>query len=171
MKKILIFVCLFVVGFQVFAGKVYKSSATASFYGKDFHGKMTSNGEAFDMNGMTCAHKSLPFDTILKVTNLENGKSVKVRVNDRGPFVVGREIDLSTAAAEKLDMISSGTTKVKIEIVKMGPETALSKQTAEKALEIMAKKEGAAKAATNTDKKSTDNSKKKAAKNKKKKVK
>lgn len=161
MKKIFLLVFLFVSSFYVFAAKVYKSSATASYYGKDFHGKKTSNGEVFNMNDLTCAHKSLPFDTILRVTNLSNGKTAKVRVNDRGPFVVGREIDLSTAAAKKLDMMNTGTAKVKIEILKMGPDTALSRQTAEKAREIMAKKEGTSKSSSSGKKKSTSTSKKK----------
>ena len=80
---------------------LYKNDVTASYYAEKFHGKRTSNGEIFNMNDLTCAHKSLPFNTILKVTNLSNGKSVQVRVNDRGPFVAGREIDLSKAAAKK----------------------------------------------------------------------
>ena len=123
-----------------FAAKLYKSSAIASFYGADFHGKTTSCGEAFNMHDFTCAHKLLPFNTILRVTNLLNGRVVEVRVNDRGPFVIGREIDLSTAAAEKLNMIGAGTVEVKLEIVKMGANTKLSMQTAESAKKIMAKK-------------------------------
>ena len=119
--------------------EVYKSGVTASYYAEDFHGKRTSNGERFNMNDYTCAHKSLPFNTILKVTNLANGKSCEVRVNDRGPFVASREIDLSKAAAVKLGMIGSGTTKVKLEIVKKGPNTKLSQQTAASASKIMAK--------------------------------
>lgn len=91
------------------------------------------------MNAFTCAHKSLPFNTILKVTNLANGKSCEVRVNDRGPFVLNREIDLSKAAAIKLGMIGSGTTKVKLEIVKEGVNTKLSQQTAASAKKIMKK--------------------------------
>ena len=118
---------------------VYKTGVTASYYAEDFHGKRTSNGERFNMNDYTCAHKSLPFNTILKVTNLANGKSCEVRVNDRGPFVASREIDLSKAAAVKLGMIGSGTTKVKLEIVKKGPDTKLSQQTAASASKIMAK--------------------------------
>ena len=86
---------------QLFAS-VYKSGVTASYYAEDFHGKKTSNGERFNMNALTCAHKSLPFNTILKVTNLANGKSCEVRVNDRGPFVLNREIDLSKSAAVSL---------------------------------------------------------------------
>ena len=133
---ILIFV--FLTPFFSFA-ELYKTGVTASYYAEDFHGKKTSNGERFNMNDLTCAHKSLPFDTILKVTNLANGKSVQVRVNDRGPFVASREIDLSKAAAVKLGMIGTGTTKVKLEIVKKGPDTKLSQQTAASAAKIMNK--------------------------------
>lgn len=117
--------------------KVYKNSVTASYYAEDFHGKKTSNGEIFNMYDLTCAHKSLPFNTILKVTNLKNGKHVNVRVNDRGPFYPDREIDLSKAAAVKLGMIKTGTTKVRLEIVKMGPNTKASVQTAKKAALMM----------------------------------
>ena len=139
-KKIfvLIGILIFANSIPVFA-ELYKTGVTASYYAEDFHGKKTSNGERFNMNDLTCAHKSLPFDTILKVTNLANGKSVQVRVNDRGPFVASREIDLSKAAAVKLGMIGTGTTKVKLEIVKKGPDTKLSQQTAASAAKIMNK--------------------------------
>ncbi|MBO4319255.1 MAG: septal ring lytic transglycosylase RlpA family protein [Treponema sp.] len=100
-----------------FADYVYKSSAVASYYADKFHGRKTSNGEIFNMYALTAAHKTLPFNTKVKVTNLSNGKSVIVRINDRGPFVKGREIDLSKAAASKLDMIKSGTAKVKLTII------------------------------------------------------
>ena len=119
--------------------ELYKTGVTASYYAEDFHGKRTSNGERFNMYDYTCAHKALPFNTILKVTNLANGKTCEVRVNDRGPFVASREIDLSKAAAVKLGMIGSGTTKVKLEIVKRGPNNKLSQQTAASASKIMAK--------------------------------
>ena len=119
--------------------ELYKAGVTASYYAEDFHGKRTSNGERFNMYDYTCAHKALPFNTILKVTNLANGKTCEVRVNDRGPFVGSREIDLSKAAAVKLGMIGSGTTKVKLEIVKRGPNNKLSQQTAASASKIMAK--------------------------------
>ena len=119
--------------------EIYKSGVTASYYAEDFHGKRTSNGERFNMYDYTCAHKSLPFGTVLRVTNLSNGKSCDVRVNDRGPFVASREIDLSKAAAVKLDMIGSGTAKVKLEIVTRGADTKLSQQTAASASKIMAK--------------------------------
>ncbi len=119
--------------------EVYKTGVTASYYAEDFHGKRTSNGERFNMYDYTCAHKSLPFGTVLRVTNLSNGKTCDVRVNDRGPFVATREIDLSKAAAVKLDMIGSGTAKVKLEIVTRGADTKLSQQTAASASKIMAK--------------------------------
>ena len=121
------------------AAEVYKTGVTASYYAEDFHGKRTSNGELFNMYDYTCAHKSLPFGTVLRVTNLSNGKTCDVRVNDRGPFVATREIDLSKAAAVKLDMIGSGTAKVKLEIVQRGADTKLSQQTAASASKIMAK--------------------------------
>jgi rare lipoprotein A len=87
----------------------------ASWYGPDFHGKLTASGEPYDMYELTCAHKTFPLGTRLRVTNLENGKSVLVTVTDRGPFVGEREIDLSYAAAKKLDIIGPGTARVKIE--------------------------------------------------------
>ena len=96
---------------------VYKSSAEASYYAEKYHGRKTASGESFNMYAMTCAHKTLPFGTLLRVTNLSNNKSVDVRVNDRGPFVKGREIDVSKAAAQKLGMIKSGTARVRIEII------------------------------------------------------
>ncbi len=139
--------------------EVYKTGVTASYYAEDFHGKRTSNGERFNMNDYTCAHKSLPFNTILKVTNLANGKTCDVRVNDRGPFVASREIDLSKAAAIKLGMIGTGTTKVKLEIVKKGPNTKLSQQTATSASKIMAKLNGGNSANSNNSKTSTNSKK------------
>ncbi len=89
----------------------------ASWYGPDFHGKQTSNKETYDMYDMTAAHNSLPFGTYIMVTNLANGKSAIVRINDRGPFVKGRIIDLSYAAALALDMVRSGTAPVKLEVL------------------------------------------------------
>lgn len=120
--------------------EVYRKDAVVSYYAEDFHGKKTSNGETYNMNAMTCASKELPFNTKVRVTNLSNGKQVIVRVNDRGPFVPDRELDLSKAAAIKLDMIKSGTTHVRIEIVEWGPNTKASQQTAEKAKKIMAQR-------------------------------
>ncbi|WP_191015968.1 septal ring lytic transglycosylase RlpA family protein [Treponema zioleckii] len=116
------------------ANELFKSGVTASYYADKFHGRKTSNGEIFNMYQLTAAHKTLPFNTVLKVTNLANGKSVQVRINDRGPFVKGREIDLSKAAAVKLDMIKSGTAKVKLEIVSGKNSTSSSaKSVAKKA--------------------------------------
>lgn len=90
----------------------------ASYYAAKFHGRKTANGEIFDMYSKSAAHKTLPFNTILEVTNLDNQKSVIVRVNDRGPFVKGRILDLSYAAAREIDMISSGVARVSIKIIK-----------------------------------------------------
>lgn len=93
------------------------ASGIASWYGPDFHGKKTSNGEIYNMYAMTAAHKTLPMDTIVKVTNLNNSKEAIVRINDRGPFVQGRVIDLSKSAASKINMIATGTAPVKIEVI------------------------------------------------------
>lgn len=89
----------------------------ASFYGGKFHGRKTASGERFDKNALTCAHKSLPFDTVLIVTNPKNGKSVTVRVNDRGPFIRGRDVDLSYAAAKEIGMIQAGVIPVEVVII------------------------------------------------------
>ncbi len=92
----------------------------ASYYGEDFHGRKTSNGEVYDMYAMTAAHRALPFDTRVLVTNLDNGKKVTVRINDRGPFVEGRIIDLSYGAARKIGMVGPGTARVRLEVIEMG---------------------------------------------------
>ncbi|MFO8057407.1 MAG: septal ring lytic transglycosylase RlpA family protein [bacterium] len=89
----------------------------ASWYGKKFHGKKTASGERFNMFALTAAHKTLPFNSRVKVTNLSNHKSVKVRVNDRGPWAKGRIIDLSYAAAKRIDMIEKGVVKVRVEVI------------------------------------------------------
>ena len=88
---------------------------TASWYGTKFHGQATANGETYDLCGMTAAHKTLPLPSYVRVTNLDNGKSVIVRVNDRGPFYSDRVIDLSFAAAKKLGYAETGTARVKVE--------------------------------------------------------
>ena len=98
--------------------KKHEMVGQASWYGPGFHGKTTANGEKFNQNAMTAAHKTLPFNTNVKITDLETGKSVVVRINDRGPYAKGRIIDLSKRAAEKLGMKEKGHTKVKLEIVK-----------------------------------------------------
>lgn len=92
----------------------YKEKGIASWYGKDFHGKKTSNGEVYDMYAMTAAHKTLPLGVFVRVTNLNNKKSIEVRINDRGPFVRGRIIDLSYTAAQKLDIVGPGTAPVEV---------------------------------------------------------
>ena len=93
---------------------------TASFYGDDFHGRLTSNGEVFDMHAMTAAHKTLPFNTVLKVTYPKTGKSVNVRIKDRGPFIPGRDIDLAYGAAKKIGLVNTGVDKVKITVIRWG---------------------------------------------------
>ncbi len=95
----------------------YKERGTmrASWYGPRFHGRFTANGEIYDQNAMTAAHKSMKFGTILRITNLRSNKSVIVRINDRGPYIPGRHIDLSKAAAEELDVIKNGVKRLKIE--------------------------------------------------------
>lgn len=92
----------------------YVERGIASWYGPKFHGRRTSNGERYDMHGMSAAHKSLPLPTWVEVTNLDNGRSVVVRVNDRGPFKDGRIIDMSYGAAQALDMVGSGTALVEV---------------------------------------------------------
>jgi rare lipoprotein A len=86
----------------------------ASYYADKFHGRKTANGEIFRQGKRTAAHKSLPFGTKVKVKNLSNGKTVKVRINDRGPFVAGRTIDLSKRAARKIDMVGAGVSNVEL---------------------------------------------------------
>ena len=92
-------------------------NGVASYYGKEHQGKKTANGEIFNMNKLTAAHRSLPFGSQVKVTNLSNQRSVIVRINDRGPYYQGRIIDVSLAAAERLEMVKSGIAKVKVEVL------------------------------------------------------
>lgn len=89
----------------------------ASWYGETFQGRTTASGELFDYRKLTAAHRTLPFDTYVEVTRLDNGRKVVVRINDRGPFVHGRIIDLSKAAAERLGMIRDGVAKVRVRVV------------------------------------------------------
>jgi len=95
----------------------YDESGIASWYGPDFHGKFTANGEVYNMNDLTAAHPTLPLPSIVRVTNLDNGRSIVVRVNDRGPYVRGRIIDLSRRAAQLVGMIGTGTAKVRVQIL------------------------------------------------------
>lgn len=103
------------------------ASGIASWYGPNFHGKYTSNGERYNMNAMTAAHKTLPMNTMVKVTNLNNNKTAIVRINDRGPFVTGRVIDLSRSAAKRIDMFEKGTAPVRLEVVGFYGKSATSK--------------------------------------------
>ena len=101
----------------------------SSFYAEDFHGKLTANGEVYDMYGLTAAHKTMPLNTICRVTNLENNKSLILRINDRGPYIKGRILDCSYGAAKKLDFINQGTTKVKIEVIEWGDDKYMKHRT------------------------------------------
>ncbi|HCY75222.1 MAG TPA: hypothetical protein DHV28_04830 [Ignavibacteriales bacterium] len=91
----------------------------ASWYGPGFHGQKTANGEVYNQNSFTAAHKSLKFGTLLKITNLKNNRSVVVRINDRGPYIQGRDLDLSKAAALELGMVRRGVAKIKVEEIKI----------------------------------------------------
>ena len=105
-------------------GKVLLTlEGVASYYADEFHGKQTSNGEIYDMNDLTAAHRTFPFGTKVRITHLENGKTVLVRVNDRGPFHEGRIIDLSLGAAKELDLVKTGTARVRIEVLEWGDGT------------------------------------------------
>ncbi|MBK0403160.1 septal ring lytic transglycosylase RlpA family protein [Adhaeribacter sp. BT258] len=113
-----ILIIFFALNISAFAtGKGKTQTGTASWYGTKYHGRKSSNGEVYNKNKLTAAHPSLPFGTQVKVTNLANNQSVIVRITDRGPFKGRRLIDLSEAAARKIDMIRSGTAKVEMEIL------------------------------------------------------
>jgi rare lipoprotein A (peptidoglycan hydrolase) len=94
---------------------IYRETGVASWYGRDLQGRTTASGEIFDQNGISAAHRTLPLGTVLSVTNLDNFKSIKVRINDRGPFVKGRVLELSYGAAKELGFALQGTARVKIE--------------------------------------------------------
>jgi rare lipoprotein A len=108
--------------------KGFRQRGRASWYGRDFHGKKTSNGEIYNMYAMTAAHKTLPLGTYVRVLNLENNRSIVVRINDRGPFVRGRIIDLSYTAAKEIGIVGPGTARV--EVVALGKRTAASGSSA-----------------------------------------
>jgi rare lipoprotein A len=95
----------------------YRETGIASWYGPGFHGKRTANGEVYDENGLTAAHKTLPMPSMVRVTNLENGRSIQVRVNDRGPFSAGRIIDMTRRGAQLLGFIERGTARVRVDIM------------------------------------------------------
>ena len=95
-------------------------TGVSSYYGPNFHGKLTANGEVYDMYGITAAHKEIPLNTVARVTNLDNGRSLILRINDRGPYIDGRILDCSYGAAKKLDFLTQGTANVKIEVIEWG---------------------------------------------------
>jgi rare lipoprotein A len=101
----------------VHANGAYTEEGNASWYGEPFHGRRASNGEIYDMHKLTAAHRTLPFNTMVRVTNLSNGKSTVVRITDRGPFVDNRIIDLSMAAAREIESIGPGVVPVRVEIL------------------------------------------------------
>ncbi len=124
MNRPAFFICILTI-FIIFSGTVSASeTGQASWYGGKFQGRQTANGEIFDTNKLTAAHKTLPFGTVVKVTNLHNNKSVEVRINDRGPFIEGRIIDLSKAAADAIEMTARGVATVRLEIVSSPAENA-----------------------------------------------
>jgi len=104
----------------------YDETGVASWYGRDFHGKRTANGEVYDMHALSAAHKTLPLPTLVRVTNLDNGRTVIVRVNDRGPFVKDRLIDLSYAAAMQLGYARRGTAHVRVQTLDTAPPSQAS---------------------------------------------
>lgn len=119
MRKFICMLALFVMaGMSVSAQRVVDGQAT--YYGSRSHGRKTASGETFNKNEMVCAHRTLPFGTRVRVTNKKNGRSVVVRVIDRGPFGKGKVIDLSPAAARQLDMIKAGVVPVHLEVVGKG---------------------------------------------------
>ncbi len=109
------------------APEKYFQKGTASWYGREFHGKSTASGEKFDMNDMTAAHKTLPFGTVVEVTNLENGKAVRLKINDRGPYRGNRIIDLSFGAGREIDMIKAGEVNVGIKVIKLGDKNSANR--------------------------------------------
>ncbi|MGB9698000.1 MAG: septal ring lytic transglycosylase RlpA family protein [Thermodesulfobacteriota bacterium] len=95
----------------------YREVGLASWYGAEYHGRPTANGEIYDMYASTAAHRTLPFHTIVRVVNLENGKATKARINDRGPFIPGRIIDLSRKGAQEIGILTTGTARVSLEVI------------------------------------------------------
>jgi rare lipoprotein A len=98
----------------------WSETGVASWYGNPFHGRTTASGERYDMEELTCAHKTLPFGTRIRVENLDNGRAIILRVNDRGPFVKGRIVDVSRKAARELGMLGPGTARIRITVVGSG---------------------------------------------------
>lgn len=125
-KQSILMTLLSLVIVPMFVSAQQEELGLASFYSDLFHGKPTASGELYDKNKLTAAHKTLPFGTSIKITRLDNGKSVVVRVNDRGPYISGRIVEISKAAAEKIGLDKDGVTRVKVEVVK---DEALANQT------------------------------------------
>ena len=132
-KKFFLFLCSFILFLSCSSSPRYSSSniyyGVSSFYGLNdgFDGELTANGEIYDKDGLSAAHKTLPLNSIIEVTNLANGKTVRLKVNDRGPYIDGRILDCSYGAAKKLDFVNEGITDVRIEIIKWG-DNAYKKQ-------------------------------------------
>ena len=127
------------------SAKGYRERGTASWYGKKFHGRRTSMREPYDMYAMTAAHKTLPLPSYVRVTNLDNGRSAVIRVNDRGPFVEGRIIDLSYAAAARLGVVGSGTGRVEVEaIVPAGMHATVAPREGARPASVVAAEQAAA---------------------------
>jgi len=128
MRKIVFLLCFVLLNGCVIrippGEKGYRESGMASWYGEPFHGRKTANGETYDMYGISAAHRTLPFGTVLHVTDRQTGRSVEVRVTDRGPFISGRILDLSYGAAESLGIVNKGVANVTIEVIRMesGPQ-------------------------------------------------
>ncbi len=120
----------------------YRVTGKASWYGAKFHGHLTSNGELYDMYSLSAAHKTLPLPTYLKVTNLDNGLSTVVRVNDRGPFHPERVLDLSYAAAHKLDMLKAGVANVEIEAITVMPAEEQNRITTGQYVQVVVTRDG-----------------------------
>lgn len=112
----------------------YTTTGEASYYAGLFEGRKTASGTLYRQDSLTAAHKTLPFGTVLKVTNLHNNKEVTVEINDRGPYSKKRIIDLSRSAAEKIDMLQDGTAKVKLEVIQAAPGYTISDSTTQKPL-------------------------------------
>ncbi|MGD1842588.1 MAG: septal ring lytic transglycosylase RlpA family protein [Thermonemataceae bacterium] len=117
-NKWVLFILLLFLVHQAYPQAGFQQKGKASYYADKFNGRKTASGEIFSNNKMTAAHRTLAFNTVVRVTNLTNSKSVVVRINDRGPYAHNRIIDLSKVAARKLDMIRTGTAKVKVEVIK-----------------------------------------------------
>lgn len=125
--RLLFTIITIMLSWQVFAQ--ITETGTASVYADKFQGRVTTSGELFDQNKLTAAHRTLPFGTLVKVTNLENQKSCELKINDRGPFVNNRLIDISSKAAKDLGFLAKGLAKVKIEVIKLGEGTYVAPST------------------------------------------